>query len=165
MPTRRDEYWMRRALYCACRSFSAGEVPIGAVLVIDNQCIAEYGNQVESKRQACFHAELLCLMEAAKKLGKWRLTEATLYCTLEPCTMCWGAMHLYRIARCVYGARDFKHGFISGICQQITGLPKYTNHEVKIEGGHLEEESKALLQSFFRHRRRQNEEHKRNIDS
>lgn len=157
-----DQYWMKRALFQASSAFAQGEVPIGAVLVMGENCLAEFGNAVEKTQRASAHAEMLCLEHAASNLKTWRLAEATLYTTVEPCAMCWGAMHLYRIKRCVYGTKDKRHGFLNGICGHNAqeNFPKYPNHCVILHEGVLELESKVLLQAFFRLRRKENRERK-----
>ncbi len=125
---------------------------MGAVVIHEDQIIARGCNQVEGKRDATAHAELLALRQAAKKLGRWRLTGCTLYVTLEPCAMCAGALVQSRIERLVFGCRDPKFG----ACGSILNVPgeKRLNHRVEIKAGVLSGESRALLLNFFRARRK-----------
>lgn len=148
-----DEIFMREALLEAKKAFALGEVPVGAVFVLDGEIVARKHNFVENKVDASAHAELLCLQEAAKTLGSWRLG-GVLYCTLEPCSMCAGALALYRVERLVYGAPDLRHG-ANGTVFDVLSRP-HPIHKVEVRGGVLVEESKALMQEFFRNRRREN---------
>lgn len=138
------------ALSEALRSFAKKEVPIGAVIIQSGQIIACAGNQVEATAQARAHAEMLCLEMAAKKLGRWRLNDVTLVTTLEPCAMCWGALHLYRVKKVIVGARDPKHGFWSAI---NSGSGSYPNHQVELVMDVMDRPSRSLMQAFFRLRR------------
>lgn len=149
-----DEIFMREALLEAKKSFSLGEVPVGAVLVCDGEIIARAHNTVETFCDASHHAEILCLQQAAKKLGSWRLLGATLYSTLEPCSMCAGAMFLFRIKQIVYGAPDLRHG-ADGSVFEVLSRP-HPIHQIEVKKGVLAIESKALMQEFFRQRREEN---------
>lgn len=149
-----DENFMREALLEAKKAFAIGEVPIGCVLVFNGDIIAKAHNLVEQKKDASAHAELLCLQEGARILGNWRLENTQLYCTLEPCSMCAGAMALFRVQRLVYGAPDLRHG-ANGTVFDVLSRP-HPIHQVEVLGGVCEEESRALLQKFFRERRKQN---------
>lgn len=142
-----DEYFIKEALKEAKKAFNKDEVPIGAVLVLDGKIIARAHNQVEMLQDATAHAEMLAITMGASYLGNWRLLETTLYCTLEPCSMCAGAMLLSRVKRVVYGGKDIRHG-AHGSFIDIFNKPHPT-HKVEIVGGILEDECIALLQQFF----------------
>ena len=129
-----------------------GDVPIGAVLV-SGDLILEAKNAKESTPDATAHAEMILLREAAQRLGVWRLSDATMYVTKEPCVMCAGAMIAARIKRVVYGARDPKGGADGGAFD-ILRNPK-TNHRLEVTAGVLEDEAAAQLQQFFRQKRQQ----------
>ncbi|MGQ0813812.1 MAG: tRNA adenosine(34) deaminase TadA [Gemmatimonadota bacterium] len=150
-PAPDDERWMRRALAQAHAARALAEVPIGAVMVRDNQLYAEAHNLTRTNSDPTAHAELFAIREAAAKLGDWRLTDATLYVTLEPCAMCAGAMVLARLKRLVFATFDPKAGMAGslGCIVQDARL----NHRVEITTGVLEEECGELLRSFFRERR------------
>lgn len=142
---------MNRALEQARLAFSAGEVPVGAVLVHQDLIIAEAHNEVEKRQDASAHAEILCLQRGAQKLGNWRLQDAVLYCTLEPCTMCAGAFFLYRLKRVVWGAPDLRHGAHGSwinVCDQ-----RHPIHSFEVSSGILGDECAALMRDFFRKRR------------
>jgi len=149
---KRDEIYMRLALALAQRAYGLGEIPIGALVVFEDEVIAWAHNEKEMRQDATAHAEMLALQRAAGYLDRWRLNGATLYCTLEPCPMCAGAMLNARIKRLVYAARDSK----AGAAGSVIDLLRYPglNHQVEVEGGILQEESEALLTSFFRELRR-----------
>jgi tRNA(adenine34) deaminase len=144
---------MRLALNLAQEAEARGEVPVGAVVLTGNRVIAKAGNQVEMLRDATAHAEMIVLTQAAAGLGDWRLTEATLYVTKEPCAMCAGAMVNCRLGRLVYGCHDPRVG-AAGSTLNVTDLPGAL-HRVEVTGGVLEDECRALLQEFFRRRRRE----------
>ncbi len=143
-----DTDFMREALVEAQRAFNQKEVPVGAVLVYQNQIIARGFNQVESKNDATAHAEMLCLRNGAKYLNAWRLTDAILYTTLEPCYMCAGALVLSRVRKVVWGAPDIRHGVGETVVSPI--------HQVEMVGNILEGESAGLLRTFFQMRREEN---------
>ena len=145
-----DEDYIRRAITLADEAAAAGDVPIGAVLV-SGDLVLEAKNEKESRPDATAHAEMILLREAAERLGVWRLSEATLYVTKEPCVMCAGAMIAARIKRVVYGARDPKGG-ADGSAFDILRSPK-TNHRLEVTGGVLEDEAAAQLQRYFRQKR------------
>lgn len=147
-----DENFMREALLEAKKAFAAQEVPVGAVLIHKDTIIARGHNLVEQTKNASAHAELVCLQEGAKILDNWRLLECTLYCTLEPCPMCAGAMALFRIKRLVYGAPDLRHG-ANGSVFNVLNTP-HPIHQVEVMGGCCEEESRALMKEFFAMRRK-----------
>jgi tRNA(adenine34) deaminase len=142
-----DEEWMRLALREAETAVSLGEVPVGAVAVYEGQIIGRGYNRKESDQDPTAHAEMIALKEAAVYLQNWRLLGVTLYCTLEPCPMCAGAMIQARLPRLVYGAKDTRFGADGSIVDvlQAEGF----NHRVAITGGLLEDEAAALLQQFF----------------
>ncbi|MEN6350341.1 MAG: tRNA adenosine(34) deaminase TadA [Syntrophomonas sp.] len=140
------------ALDIAHEAAARGEIPIGAVVVLDGQVIARAGNEKELQEDATAHAEMLALQRAARHSGSWRMQEATLYCTLEPCPMCAGAMVNVRLGRLVYGARDPKAG-AAGSILDVVRCPAL-NHQVQVEGGVLKEECAELLSAFFADLRR-----------
>ena len=145
----RDEIFMREALLEAKKAYASREVPVGTVLVYEGNIIARGSNSVEQNRDASQHAELVCMQRGAKEFSNWRLQGCTLYCTLEPCAMCAGAMILFRLNRLVYGAKDLRHGAI-----EVLEKP-HEIHRVTFDGGILKEEAKALMQEFFRERRKE----------
>lgn len=146
-----DKFFMREALKQAETAYQLGEVPVGAVIVHNQKIIAKTYNQVESLQDASAHAELLCLREAAKVLSNWRLLNTTIYCTLEPCSMCLGAMLLFRVPRLVWGAKDKRHG-ANGSWINLLNTPHPT-HSIEIKEGLLAEEAGALMTKFFKERR------------
>jgi tRNA(adenine34) deaminase len=148
-----DEAWMQRALEQARAGAAspAAEVPVGAVVVVGGRLLAEAHNLIRTDADPTAHAELLALRRAAKRAGEARLTEATMYVTLEPCAMCAGAMVLARIRRLVYGAADPKTG-MCGSLGCVVQDPRL-NHRIPITAGVLAGTSAALLRSFFRSRR------------
>jgi tRNA(adenine34) deaminase len=146
-----DELYMRRALALAACAEAEGEVPVGAVLVAGGCPIAETWNRCISLADPTAHAELLALRAGGQALGNYRLPEATLYVTLEPCAMCAGAMVHARLARLVYGAHDPKTG-AAGSVFDLVRAPEL-NHQLEVTAGVLGAECGALLQAFFRARR------------
>ena len=143
-----DEYFMTEALKEAGRAAEQGEVPVGAVIVHgESSIIARAHNQTEMLHDATAHAEMLAITQAAEHLENWRLLDCTLYVTIEPCTMCCGAMVLSRLPRLVYGADDPKHGAVRSISNAL-GNEKF-NHEVKVISGILKGETSAILSEFF----------------
>lgn len=138
---------MHHALEEAEKAYKRGEIPVGAVVVHNGKMLARAHNEKEYRQDATAHAELLALQRAARQLGYWRLHEATLYCTLEPCAMCAGAMVNARLGRLVYGAKDPKAGS-AGSIYDIVRSPAL-NHQVAVEGGVLKEECSKLLRKFF----------------
>lgn len=145
------EKWMRHALALADRAAQQGEVPVGAVLVRNDAVMGEGWNQMISSDDPTAHAEIVALRAAAKSAGNYRLPDATLYVTLEPCTMCAGAMIHARIKSLVFAAKEPKAGVICSRCELLSE-PWY-NHKVEWCGGVLEQESVARLQAFFRAKR------------
>jgi len=142
---------MQEALAEARSAAAAGEVPIGAVLVHDGRILARSGNRTIRDGDPTAHAEIIVLREAARLLGNYRLAGTTLYVTIEPCSMCAGALIQARVPRLVYGADDPKGGAVRS-CFEILSSPKL-NHKVDVTPGVLAEESVSLLQSFFAARR------------
>lgn len=142
---------MRQALDLAERARSEGEVPVGAVLVMDDDCIGEGWNRPISAHDPTAHAEIAALRAGAARMDNYRLPGATLYVTLEPCAMCAGAIILARIKRLVYAAADPRSGAAGSVFNilQSTQL----NHRVELASGILEQEAATLLQTFFRERR------------
>ncbi len=149
-----DIRFMELALDEARRAAAKDEVPIGAVLVRGGEVVARGHNLRESNQDPTAHAELLVIREAAATLGSWRLTDTTLYVTLEPCAMCAGAIVLARIPRLVFGALDPK----AGACRSLYTLTQdpRLNHRVELLGDVLSAESQRLLQEFFRRLRERN---------
>jgi tRNA(adenine34) deaminase len=143
-----DLAFMRVALEEAARAPAAGEVPIAAVLVRGGQILAQTHNYRELWQDPTAHAEVIAIRAAATALGTWRLTDTTLYVTVEPCSMCIGAIILARVSRVVFGAWDPKAGACGSVFD-LTNEPRL-NHRVEIVGGLLEAESQTLLQQFFR---------------
>lgn len=146
----RDEYFMHRAMLLAKESAARGEIPVGAVIVRDGRIIAEAGNGRERDKSALAHAELTAIGKACKVLGGWRLTGCELYVTLEPCTMCAGAIINARIPRVIFGTFDPKAGAMGGLFD-VDAYP--LNHHPEVVSGVLGEECAELLRSFFRERR------------
>lgn len=143
-----DQHYMRLALHQAALAPAVGEIPIAAVLVHKGDVLASAHNCREISQDPTAHAEMIVIRRSAEQLGTWRLTETTLYVTLEPCSMCAGAIVQSRIGRLVFGARDSK----AGACGSIFDIPaeRRLNHRVEVIGGVLEQESQTLLQNFFR---------------
>ncbi len=148
-----DEIWMRHALALAERAEQEGEVPVGAVLVLDGQVIGEGWNQSVGRHDPTAHAEILALREGGTRLGNYRLVDSTLYVTLEPCVMCAGALIHSRIGRLVYGAADPKTG-AAGSVFSLLDDPRH-NHQVQVSSGILAGECSEQLSAFFRRRRQQ----------
>ncbi|MGG3196322.1 tRNA adenosine(34) deaminase TadA [Priestia aryabhattai] len=143
-----DEKYMRLAIDEALKAKDKLEVPIGAVIVQNDEVIAAAYNLRETEQRSVAHAELLAIDEACKKLGTWRLEDATLYVTLEPCPMCAGAIVLSRVKRVVFGAYDPKGG-CAGTLLNLLEFEKF-NHQAEVVGGILAEECGNLLTTFFR---------------
>ena len=148
----RDSIYMKLALELAIRGSSFGEVPIGAVIICKDEIISWAFNEKELRRDSLGHAEILALQKACLYLGRWRLTDCTLYSTLEPCPMCAGAMVNARLGKLFYGAKDPKAG-AAGSVINVLNCPGL-NHQVDIEQGLLEEECAAVLSKFFKELRK-----------
>lgn len=153
-PSNDDERFMVAALKEAWKAFQNNEVPVGAVVVVEGEIIARGSNQVELLKDATAHAEMLAMTSAAVALENWRLQGATLYCTLEPCSMCAGAAILSRVQRIVWGAPDIRHG-ANGSWVDLFAKP-HPIHSPTIIGGVYAEQCGDLLRTFFRKRREEN---------
>ena len=146
-----DAHWMREALAEARLALDAGEVPVGAVIVRAGAALARTGNRTLRDRDPTAHAEILALRGASAAVGDWRLSDCSLYVTLEPCAMCAGALVLARVARVVFGAFDDKAG-MAGSVGDLLRHPRL-NHRPEVLAGVMADESGELLRAFFRERR------------
>jgi tRNA(adenine34) deaminase len=146
-----DEQFMRAALEEARRALGHDDVPVGAVVVVDGEVIATGHNERELRGDPTAHAEIIALRAAAAHVGSWRVLDATLYVTLEPCTMCAGAIVLARVPRVVYGTADPKAG-AAGSVIDVLAEPRF-NHRPEVEAGVLQAECAGLLVDFFAARR------------
>lgn len=144
----KDEQFMQEAISEALKAKQIGEVPIGAVIVVDDQIVSRAHNLRESEQRSIAHAELLAIDEACKMTGSWRLEDAVLYVTLEPCPMCAGAIVLSRVKKVVFGAYDPKGG-CAGTLMNLLNDERF-NHQSEVIGGVLENECGELLSQFFR---------------
>ena len=149
-----DQYFMGLALEEAQKAAALGEIPIGAVLVQDNEVIARAHNMRETWQDATAHAEVIVIQDACKKLKRWRLSGCTLYVTVEPCPMCSGAIVNGRVDRVVYGCPDIKAGGAESIFNIITN--PNLNHVAKVMSGVREEECAQVMKAFFKRRREEN---------
>lgn len=143
-----DEYFIKEALKEAKKAYKKGEIPVGAVIVLDGQIISKAHNQKETTSDPTAHAEILAIRNASKILGAWRLIGTTLYITKEPCVMCSGAIVHARIKRVVYGCNDPKGGGALSLYNILQD--SRLNHQVDLKSGVLEEECRKILQDFFR---------------
>lgn len=148
-----DGFFMGFALAEAAEARSRNEVPVGAVVVVDGRLVGRGHNRPISGYDPTAHAEIIALREAARAVGNYRLTGATLYVTIEPCAMCAGALVHARIKRLVYGAADAKAGAVNSVFQICTNSS--LNHQVEVTAGVREDECRAVVQDFFRERRQQ----------
>ncbi len=148
----RDVHFMREALKEAKKAFEADEVPVGSVLVLKNKIIARGHNQVELLQDATAHAEMLCMTSGASVLGNWRLADTTLYCTLEPCCMCAGAILSARVGRLVWGAPDVRLGANGSWIDLFA--QKHPMHTLEITSRVLEAEAADLMRTFFQKKRK-----------
>ena len=146
-----DIDYMKIALELARKAADAGEVPVGALVVKDDEIISRAFNMREAKTSPSAHAEFLAIEEASRKLGKWRLSDCTIYVTLEPCVMCAGLMHQARIKKCVFGAKDPKAGALASLYK--IHEDERLNHNFEVVGGVLENECAKILSDFFKERR------------
>ncbi len=146
-----DEHWMQRALELAHKAEAVGEVPVGAVIVLNNELIAEGWNQPIRSSDPTAHAEIMALRAAGQRLENYRLLDAELYVTLEPCPMCVGAMLHARIKRVIYAATDPKTGALGGAYDLLNSVSH--NHCFEVSKDVLAEQSREILQAFFRERR------------
>ncbi|MBZ5520157.1 tRNA adenosine(34) deaminase TadA [Bacillus sp. KS1] len=156
-----DEYYMREAIKEAKRAEAKGEVPIGAVLVLHDEIVARAHNLRETEQRSLAHAEMLAIDEACRKLGTWRLEDAVLYVTLEPCPMCAGAVVLSRVDKVVFGAFDPKGG-CTGTLMNLLQEERF-NHQAEVVSGVLGEECGEMLSAFFRKLRRQKKDMRKKL--
>lgn len=154
-----DKYYMQLALEEAQKASSIGEVPIGAIIVHEDEIIARSSNLRETSQNAVTHAELMAIQQACEKMGSWRLENTVLYVTLEPCPMCAGAILQSRIPRVVYGARDIKAGCVDSLYRLLND--ERFNHMCEVTEGVLADECGAILSDFFRTLRERKKEEKR----
>ena len=154
-----DEYWMQHALRLAEQAAAINEVPVGAVVVLGNAIVGSGYNQMISASDPTAHAEIIALRHAAQALDNYRLINATLYVTLEPCSMCAGAMVHGRIARLVYGAIEPKAGVVQSRGEFFK--QDFLNHRVATEGGICGDDCSSIISDFFARRRRENRREKK----
>jgi len=148
-----DERWMQHAIMLAGKAEAIDEVPVGAVIVLDDKIIGEGWNQSINLHDATAHAEIMALRAAGKTVENYRLIDATLYVTLEPCSMCAGAMVHSRVKRLVYGAVDLKTGAAGSVFNLVDHSK--LNHQIEVRSGVFASETSALLSQFFRRRRKE----------
>jgi len=146
-----EQKWMQVAINLANHASSIDEIPVGAIIVYENKIIGEGWNQPISSNDPTAHAEIMALRDAGKNIGNYRLPDATMYVTLEPCAMCAGAIVHARLAKLVYAVDDPK----TGACGSVLNLLQIDefNHKVEIENGILEDECRTLIQDFFKEKR------------
>lgn len=149
--TNSDEYWLQHALQLAQRAYQQGEVPVGAVLVREQQVLGEGWNQVISQSDPSAHAEIMALRAAGLAVGNYRLPSTSLYVTLEPCVMCAGALIHARVERVVFGAYDLKTGAAGSVFDTL--IDQHHNHQIQVIGGVSQLACAEQLQAFFRERR------------
>lgn len=147
-----EEKYMKQALKEAEKAYEKEEIPVGAIIVKDGKIIAKAHNLKETKQDTINHAEILAIKKASKKLGSWRLTDCEMYVTLEPCSMCAGALIQSRIKKVYIGAMDYKTGACGSVLNLLEDYP--CNHKVEMQVGVMEEECKQLLKNFFRELRK-----------
>lgn len=157
-----DIYWMNYALALADKAEQQGEIPVGAVVVVDNQLVGEGWNQSICLHDPSAHAEMLAIRQAGQQIQNYRMVDATLYVTLEPCPMCAGLLVHSRIARLVYGATDYKTGAAGSVMNLLSHAQ--LNHQVEVVGGIEEQKCGEKISAFFRQRRAQKKALKLNID-
>jgi tRNA(adenine34) deaminase len=155
-----DNYWMQQALQLAAEAESLGEVPVGALIVIDDEVIAEGYNNPITTHDPTSHAEIEAIRAAGESLNNYRLCGATLYVTLEPCVMCAGAIIHARIDRLVYGASDPKAGAAGSIFDLLPPDHRF-NHRLEVQSGVMTEQCSAQLSNFFKRRRAENKASKK----
>jgi tRNA(adenine34) deaminase len=156
-----DLFFMREALKEAKKALEKDEVPVGSVLVLEGKVIARGHNQVELLQDSTAHAEILCITSGSAALKNWRLSGTTLYCTLEPCCMCAGAILSSRVDRLVFGAPDLRVGACGSWIDLFAA--KHPIHSLEIVRGILEAEASALLKEFFQKARKRNKDESRDI--
>ena len=147
-----DQYWMQQAIQLAQKAALEGEVPVGAIIVKDNKPIAEGWNQSIQSHDPSAHAEIMAIRNAGRVLKNYRLINATMYITLEPCSMCVGAMIHARVKRLVFGATDLKTGATGSAINLIHNA--IHNHRIEVVGGVMEAECRQVLQAFFKQKRK-----------
>lgn len=150
-----DAHWMRQALAAACEAGDRGEVPVGTCIVRDDAILAIAGNRTRTDNDPTAHAEIVALRAAAQYIDNYRLADAVVYSTIEPCVMCAGALIQARVRRLVYGARDERAGAVEsrfGVCDT-----DFLNHRIEVTAGVLEQECRETMQEFFRSRRKKSE--------
>ncbi len=147
-----DDYYMGLALDEARKAYEIGEIPIGAVLVMNDEVVAKGHNMREIWHDATAHAEMIVIRESCQKLKRWRLTGATLYVTIEPCPMCAGALVMSRIDRLVYGSSDYKAGAVESIFNIVQN--DALNHSMVVASGVRSDECAEIMRDFFRSRRK-----------
>lgn len=148
-----DAHWMRQALLAAREAQQRDEVPIGACIVVGDTVLALAGNRTRTENDPTAHAEMVALRAAAQQAGNYRVSDATVYSTIEPCVMCAGALIQARVRRLVYGAHDQRAGAVEShfrVCDT-----DFLNHRVEVSGGVLEQECREIMQEFFRARRQE----------
>ena len=150
-----DDFFMKEALREAQKAYEKGEVPVGAVAVYKNQIIGRGHNQTEQLQDPTAHAEILAITAAANALSSWRLNDVEMFATLEPCTMCAGALVLARVKRIIFGTRDPKFGGCGSVFNIVS--EKKLNHQIEITAGVMENEAVTLMKSFFREKREKKE--------
>ncbi len=146
------EYYMREALKEAVKAFDADEVPVGTIIVHNNEIIAKAHNQIKMLKDPTAHAEIIAITQAANFLQNERLTDCIMYSTLEPCSMCAGAMVLSRIKNLIYAANDTKTGAHESVFKILNS--KKLNHRIKVKKGILGNEASSLMKEFFRGKRK-----------
>jgi tRNA(adenine34) deaminase len=151
-----DDFFMKEALREAQKAYEKGEVPVGAVAVYKNQIIGRGHNQTEQLQDPTAHAEILAITAAANALSSWRLNDVEMYTTIEPCTMCAGALVLARVKRIIFGARDEKFGGCGSVFNIVS--EKRLNHQIEITAGVMENEAASLMISFFKKKRNKDTE-------
>ena len=149
-----DEFFMKEALREAQKAYEKDEVPVGAVAVYKNQIIGRGYNQTEHLQDPTAHAEIIAITAAANALSSWRLIDVEMFTTVEPCTMCAGALVLSRVRRIVFGARDEKFGGCGSVFNIVA--EERLNHQIEITAGVMEKEAASLMKSFFRKKRNEN---------
>jgi tRNA(adenine34) deaminase len=158
-----DEFFMKEALREAQKAYDRDEVPVGAVAVYKNQIIGRGHNQTEHLQDPTAHAEIIAITAAANALNSWRLIDVEMFTTIEPCTMCAGALVLSRVKRIVFGVHDEKFGGCGSVFNVVA--EKRLNHQVEITSGVMEEEAASLMKSFFEQKRKKNKDTLRDKDS
>ncbi|MGI8835913.1 MAG: tRNA adenosine(34) deaminase TadA [Pyrinomonadaceae bacterium] len=146
-----DAHWMRQALLAAREAQQRDEVPIGACIVVGDTVLAEAGNRTRTENDPTAHAEMVALRAATQQAGNYRVSDATVYSTIEPCVMCAGALIQARVRRLVYGAHDERAGAVEShfrVCDT-----DFLNHRIEVSAGVLEQECREIMQEFFRARR------------